>query len=223
MAEHETPPLDALALRVARLLRHEVGDLLQGVYASASVLLSRFGPSQALEHRLVSDLQGRAELLRAEMDGVVGLLDEAPARPGDADVAGLIQATLAAQRRAKPGLALSYEGPASCRARCDLALFPEALSLLLAALAQDSRAMALHLRPGPVVECLVEAQGRSPSLEQLAWLDAPFLTTRQPLLGVALASAARAIAGVGGVAHATRLEQGVAVRLRMPAVPENES
>src|SRR5262245_34626403 len=64
--------------RMARLIRHEVGDLLQSVYSTVAVLIERLPAELALERRLLSDMKNRAELCRSELDAVVDL-----ASPGD--------------------------------------------------------------------------------------------------------------------------------------------
>src|SRR5438132_3054476 len=60
--------------RLARLLRHEVGDLLQSVYSTVAVLMERLPAEMKLERRLISDLKSRAELCKGELDGVVELV-----------------------------------------------------------------------------------------------------------------------------------------------------
>ena len=64
---------------VARTLRHEVGDLLQTVYSTVAILQERLAADQALERRLLTDLKGRAENCRNELDAVVDLV--CPLRP----------------------------------------------------------------------------------------------------------------------------------------------
>ena len=63
-----------LAQRVARLLRHEVGDLLQSVYSTTAVLLERLTPAFDQERQLLADLKGRAELCKQELEAVVELV-----------------------------------------------------------------------------------------------------------------------------------------------------
>src|SRR4051794_8628 len=62
------PPTQAQI--VARLLRHEFGDLLQSVYGTVSILLDRLATSAVPERVLLGDLKHRAELCRFEIDAV---------------------------------------------------------------------------------------------------------------------------------------------------------
>src|SRR3954470_20399891 len=93
--------------RMARLIRHEVGDLLQSVYSTVAVLLERLPAELALERRLVSDLKSRAELCRSELDAVVDLASPAEPVTDRADLAGAFGQALAQARKRYPGLELT--------------------------------------------------------------------------------------------------------------------
>src|SRR5438045_3016259 len=67
-----------VSARIARMVRHEVGDLLQAVYSTAAVLMSRLPPNLELERQMVSDLRRRAEMVRSELDAVVHLVAPPP-------------------------------------------------------------------------------------------------------------------------------------------------
>src|SRR5262249_6128925 len=58
----------SLSEAVARTIRHEVGDLLQTVYATAAILQERLPPEADLERRVVADMRGRATLCRNLLD-----------------------------------------------------------------------------------------------------------------------------------------------------------
>jgi len=66
---------------MARLLRHEVGDLLQSIYAIVAIVLERLPTDFSLERRLVGELKGRAEVTRLQIDAVVDLV-----MPGQLDL-----------------------------------------------------------------------------------------------------------------------------------------
>ncbi|MFL5243436.1 MAG: hypothetical protein ACJ8FY_15120 [Gemmataceae bacterium] len=57
-----------LSEAVIRILRHEVGDLLQTVYSAAAVLNQRLPPGWELERRVVADMRTRAETCRKYLD-----------------------------------------------------------------------------------------------------------------------------------------------------------
>src|SRR3954469_18814095 len=104
MPDIELPP-DA-ATRVARLLRHELGDLLQGIYSTASILLTRLGSELVLERQLIGDLRRRAEQIKGEMDAVVRLVGPAPRGASPLDLPALVQAAVTRLKRHQPQLAV---------------------------------------------------------------------------------------------------------------------
>jgi K+-sensing histidine kinase KdpD len=59
---------------VLRTLRHEVGDLLQTVYAAAAILDHRLPAGWDLERRVVSDMRARGEACRKYLDFAHDLL-----------------------------------------------------------------------------------------------------------------------------------------------------
>ncbi len=212
----EPAPAD-LARRVARLVRHDVGDFLQGVYTTLAVLQSRLEAGRVLEHRLTSDLMRRAELVRAELDAVVALLAEDQPGPGEADLAALARGVVAGLRRSHPDAAVSLDAAGEVPVTCDGAALADAAGLLLAALVPGSKGLSVRIETagGPV--CILERQGVPPSPSLLAWLDTPFATTQQGLLGLALALCVRVVARAGGQVAADVRESSVAIRISLPA------
>ncbi len=59
---------------VVRTLRHEVGDLLQSVYSAVAILQERLPRGQNLERTILSDLRGRAEMCKNELDATHDLV-----------------------------------------------------------------------------------------------------------------------------------------------------
>jgi signal transduction histidine kinase len=59
---------------IVRLLRHEVGDLLQTVYAAVAILKERLPPECQTERRILTDMRGRAETCRDLLDTVHDLV-----------------------------------------------------------------------------------------------------------------------------------------------------
>src|SRR5947209_6037422 len=76
--------------RLARLLRHEVGDLLQSVYSTVAVLIERLPAEMKLERRLIGDLKNRAELCKGELDAAVELVMQTATVPDRIELAGLL-------------------------------------------------------------------------------------------------------------------------------------
>src|SRR5262245_19545532 len=56
----KTPPR-SLPEAITRTLRHEVGDLLQTLYATVAILQKRLPADWDLERRILSDMRRRAE------------------------------------------------------------------------------------------------------------------------------------------------------------------
>jgi K+-sensing histidine kinase KdpD len=66
----DSPPPPSLTEVLARLLRHEVGDLLQTIYATAAILQERLPQDLRLERKIVTDLRARAETCKNLLDTV---------------------------------------------------------------------------------------------------------------------------------------------------------
>lgn len=206
------------AYRLARLLRHEVGDLLQSVYSAAAVLLDRLPGELALERRLLADLRQRAEVCRYELDAALDLVSPAPAACV-LDLGEAVAAAAAAVRGRFPALRLSADVGGGAAVRADARALHAAVTMLILALGHNTKEeVRLRLGTGPGRAELELRRGGYPvAPEQLAWLSEPFATTQQALLGLALAQAARlARPGGGEVAVACPAEGGVSVRIVFP-------
>src|SRR5579871_4459862 len=81
-----TPPL---LESVTRMLRHEVGDLLQTIYSTVAILQERFPPDARLERRFLADLRSRAETCKDELDAVHDLILPVALKAGRVDLAEL--------------------------------------------------------------------------------------------------------------------------------------
>lgn len=205
--------------RQARLLRHEVGDLLQSIYSTVAVLMDRLPPEMALERRLIGELKNRAELCKGELDAVVELASPEPQEAEGIDLGSVFAAVLAQVRRRYPALPLSADAPPARPVRADGRVLPNALGLLMAAVCQSARKQVRIAITGTDrhVDCTIERDGYSVTPEQLAWLHTPFSTTQQAAFGLGLALARRAVQSAGGEVHAeNRSEGGVVVRIRFP-------
>jgi len=66
----DSPPPPSLTEVLARILRHEVGDLLQTIYATAAILQERLPQDLRLERKIVTDLRARAETCKNLLDTV---------------------------------------------------------------------------------------------------------------------------------------------------------
>src|SRR3954469_5742681 len=133
-------PLDAEhSHRMARLIRHEVGDLLQSVYSTVAVLLERLPADMALERRLVGDLKNRAETCRCEMDAVVDLASPGEPAAERTDLAGTFTHVLGQARKRYPNVALAAQTPPAVPVVADGRALPPAFFLLLTSFCQSTR------------------------------------------------------------------------------------
>src|SRR5436309_8123621 len=94
--------------RLARLLRHEVGDLLQSVYSTVAVLIERLPAEMKLERRLIGDLKNRAELCKGELDAVVELVMQQPISPERIELVSLLTTLLAQVQKRFPALPVRF-------------------------------------------------------------------------------------------------------------------
>lgn len=203
--------------RMARLIRHEVGDLLQSVYSTVAVLLERLPPELTLERRLVSDLKSRAELCRHELDAVVDLAS--PSEPAETrtDLAVLFSQVLTQVRKRYAALELTSQVPPSVPVLADGRALASATLLLLMATCQSARhkVRLSFSRSERHVDCYLERDGYPATPEQFAWLESPFATTQHAAFGLGLALTRRAVAG-GEVEARNVPDGGVIVRVRYP-------
>lgn len=86
--------------RMARLLRHEVGDLLQSVYSTVGILLDRLPSEFELERRLLGEMKSRAEVCKVELDGVVDLVTPLTITTDRTDLLPILQSLLVQARSA---------------------------------------------------------------------------------------------------------------------------
>jgi len=203
--------------RMARLIRHEVGDLLQSVYSTVAVLIERLPAELALERRLLSDLKSRAELCRGELDAVVDLASPAEPAAERVELAGVFAHALAQVRKRHPALHLTAQTPPPVAVVADGRGLAAATFLLLTATCSSAKSQVrVGFSPGERhVDCSLERDGYPATPEQLAWLEAPFATTQQAAFGLGLALTRRAVAG-GEVEARNVPDGGVLVRIRFP-------
>jgi len=203
---------------MARLLRHEVGDLLQSVYSTVAVLMERLPADMKLERRLVTDLKSRAELCKGELDAVVELVSQQDQTPDRVDLVAVLSAVLPQVQRRFPALALSFPARSPVLVLAEPRTLNAALWLLLVAMGQAAQKkveIGIEVANNHA-ECRVERDGYAATPEQLAWLSQPFATTQHALFGLGLALVQRAVRAGGEVLASNREDGGVSVRIRIP-------
>jgi signal transduction histidine kinase len=210
---------------VARLLRHEVGDLLQAVYATVAILLDRLATSAAPERQLLDHLRHRAELCRFELDAVVDLVSPGAGVVQRVEIDRLVTASLA---HVVPRFShLSFEEPqgSALPIRADGRLVAGAVTFLLLAVCQHARrrvVVRLEEADG-LARVRIRRDGAGVSDEQQRWVEQPFITTKQPMFGLALAVTGRALEPGGGRVVVSNQPEGVEVLLESPIIPRSEA
>ncbi|HEX5272585.1 MAG TPA: hypothetical protein VFW33_18940, partial [Gemmataceae bacterium] len=76
---------------IVRTIRHEVGDLLQTVYAAVAILKERLPPDLATERRILTDMRARAEGCRDLLDTVHDLVCPISLSVEEVDLAELVR------------------------------------------------------------------------------------------------------------------------------------
>jgi signal transduction histidine kinase len=214
------PPNADHSHRMARLIRHEVGDLLQSVYSTVAVLMERLPPESTLERRLTADLKNRAELCKNELDAIVDLSSPGEVNYDRVDLAAIFAGAVGQARRRHPGLTLAAQAAPAVSVIADGRALAAAAFLLLTSACQAARNLVRvsFSQAERHVDCLVERDGYPVPPEQLAWLRSPFTTTQGAAFGLGLALTRRAVGG--GEVEASNGPDGVTVRVRFPVCME---
>ena len=98
-----------LSQAVLRTLRHEVGDLLQTVYAAAAILNQRLPVGWELERRVVNDLRSRGEACRKYLDFAHDLLSALTLEKNDVQIAEELAKVIESISQEYPSVRLHQE------------------------------------------------------------------------------------------------------------------
>jgi two-component system, NtrC family, sensor kinase len=206
---------------LARTLRHEVGDLLQTVYSAVAIFQDRLPAEWTLEQRILSDLRGRAETCKNELDAVHDLVSAMQLSLASVDLSELVSGLAAAAAPRFPQLRIRAEtnGPRTIIA--DPNRLAQVGGLLVrnacAAARREVRVRTEGRETGSEVRWEVIDDGSGVPEEQLAWLRTPFATTHNAQFGLGLALAQRVVQLHGGRLQANnRPEGGFAVTMILP-------
>jgi signal transduction histidine kinase len=209
-------PSPRLVEMLARTLRHEVGDLLQTVYATVAILQERLGPTQALEKRLLGDLRARAETCKNELDAVHDLVCPLSLSTGTVDLVELAGGLVHAFARRYSGLQVRLESAGPVPVSGDARRLGQVGSLLLLSACQvaQKEVQVRVTAAGTEAEWSFRDDGPGANAEQMSWLTAPFSTTHHAQFGLGLALAGRVAALHGGRVQASN-EPGGGFRVRL--------
>jgi K+-sensing histidine kinase KdpD len=207
---------------VVRTLRHEVGDLLQSVYSAVAILQERLPRGQSLERTILSDLRGRAETCKNELDATHDLVCPLNLNLDWVELSELASTIAGSFSLRHPGFQIACEAPRPVKVWGDAAKLGQAGTMLVLAFCQAARSRILmrvaQQHAKGMAEWSFTHDGSAATPEQLSWLTSPFSTTRNARFGLGLAFARRvAELHGGGVSTAESAEGGFQVVLMLPS------
>ncbi len=197
---------------IVRTLRHEVGDLLQTVYAAVAILKERLPADCQTERRILTDMRARAETCRDLLDTVHDLVCPLTLSVEEVDVAELVRGVASRVATRYPRVAVRPEIRPVPAIQGD----PRRLAQLATALLADACSVAAGTvlcrvgpgdAPGEVRwEISDDGPGVPPDKEGL--LFNPLTTTPHGHLGPGLALARRLAELHGGQVRAGNRPEG---------------
>jgi two-component system, NtrC family, sensor histidine kinase HydH len=202
-------PPDQLVGLVTRTLRHEVGDLLQTIYSTVAILQERIPRDAQLERRFLTDLRGRAETCKDELDAIHDLVLPISLTVGPVDLTELSGGLVGSFAARSKSLEISAEPSRPLALEADAARLSQVGRMLLTAAIQVARRrVVVQTKAGPnddFVQWVITDDSHGATPEQLAWLATPFATTQQAISGLSLALARKVVELHGGTVTAENL------------------
>jgi signal transduction histidine kinase len=209
---------------VVRTLRHEVGDLLQTVYAAVAILRERLPPGLDTERRILNDVRGRAESCRELLDTVHDLICPVSLSVEDVDAAETVSGVIhrVAARYPRIDVRLETEGVAPIRA--DARRLAQLVAVLVAdACSSAERRVTVRIGPGPTdggVALSVTDDGPGVPKDKEVLLFNVLTTTPHGHLGPGLALARRLVEMHGGrITAGNQAAGGFRVDVALPGEP----
>jgi len=219
--ESSPNPPRTLPEAVVRTLRHEVGDLLQTVYAAAAVLQQRLPEGWDLEQRILSDMRARGEACKSLIDITHDLICPVALQLEPVNLAELVVHATAAAAARHPDVKLETELVDTPALQADAQkLTIVARSLLADACREDASRVRVTLAPaagGRQVQWIVQRNGAKAPPEQIEHYFSLSKTGYQGPLSLALLHARKMIELHGGrILAADPPEGGLRVTVLLP-------
>jgi two-component system sensor histidine kinase RegB len=201
-----TPPIEQILARVAR---HEVGDLLQTIYAAVALLQDRL-PAGGVERQVVTELKTRAETCRLEIDALVDLVCPLQVQRSPLDLGVLTGAVVEPLRARYSRRTIQVQSEAGVSVVADGQRLAQVIALLLrSACVQSSEQVRVRVaRRERQALWEVWRDGPPAQEEQLTWLTHPLTTTRHALPGLGLALAQRVLDEFAGRVEVLNPDEG---------------
>jgi signal transduction histidine kinase len=206
---------------LARTIRHEIGDLLQTVYATVAILQKRLPAEWNLEQRILADMRNRAEACKHLLDAIHDFACPITLALERVDLTELTRMIVRSAATRFPQLDIVPEGTDNPVVQGDSRRLMEVGNLLLTnagEAAQHRITVGAAVPPASKeVEWTITDDGPGVTPEQQARLFQPFFTTRHAHAGLGLALAQKLVRLHGGQITAANVpEGGFRVRMLFP-------
>jgi K+-sensing histidine kinase KdpD len=169
--EPQTRSSSSLPEAAVRTLRHEVGDLLQTVYATAALLQQRLPAGWDLERRILTEMRARGEGCRRLLDVTHDLICPMTLTREPVDLAELLTPILAAAAKNHPQLQIQEALETVPRIQGDVERLDQFGSLMLVYACETAAHRVdaeLSVAPnGKEVQCTLSCDGEPLTDEEL--------------------------------------------------------
>jgi signal transduction histidine kinase len=220
--EFDRPAAHCPPEALVRTLRHEVGDLLQTVYATVAILQKRLAAGATLERQILADLRNRAEASRRLLDDVTDLVSPLRLSIEEVELTQLAAVLIAAVAPRFPKLEIRAESSERVWLPADEKRLSQAGEALLTQACEGAlRRVCVRTRPNPAgegVEWTFTDDRPSVGTEEQGDSFDPFDLTHPGNSGIRLTLARRLVQLHGGTITAAPMpEAGFCVRICLPA------
>jgi signal transduction histidine kinase len=211
--EFQRPPHQrSLPEALVRTLRHEVGDMLQKVYATVAILKDRLPPEKELERGVLLRMGSRAETCRRVLDTAHDFVCAITLSPQPLDLAQAAQQVAASLRERYPHVTWAAESAAPAEVNADPRRVAQIGELLAANAGEAAQSRVVirttaHPQAGEA-EWTITDDGPGMKPDQAGLLFTPFFTTKAGHSGLGLALAQKLVLLHGGRITAGNLVPG---------------
>jgi signal transduction histidine kinase len=206
---------------LVRALRHEVGDVLQTVYAAVAILQKRLPPEAAVERRVLADLRNRAEGCKRLLDNVSDLVSPLSLSIESVDLAELSRTLIPVAAARHPQLEVRALPSPPVAVPADEKRISQIGEILLNhACGAARRQVTIRTRDAfetGEAEWTITDDGPGVAPQDLADLFTPFNPNRHGSFGIGLALVQRLVSLHGGrIAFENMSGGGSCVRVWLP-------
>jgi signal transduction histidine kinase len=209
---------------IVRSLRHEVGDLLQTVYAAVAILKERLPADFRTERRILTDMRSRAESCRDLLDTVHDLVCPITLTVEPVDLADVVRPVVDRAAARHPNVAVRLEATPVPGIQGDGRRLAQVAAVLLAnACHAATGSVVCRVGPGRAageVMLVVSDDGPGVASDKENLLFNVLTTTPHGHLGPGLALARRLVALHGGqISARNQGTEGFCVEVTLPSAP----